>query len=252
MRYLYTPSNYYHTYGSVQESRGPLRRIQGRRKNWGTAIEQIDELILDDLEFKTLDDTERKYLEEFANLIILSANNCGITTLKNFPKLDTLEKIELTENKIPAVDLTILPQYPQLRKLLLGNNKDIKSIEDIKPFARLKELYWLDLTGCNITSVKDYRAEVFKMLPRLEVLDRADKEGKEILSDEDDEEVSPSVDDESYSEEHEEAGPSKEGKRKVYDEEDSESDDSEEVKPKKDQPKQANKKKKKESSESDD
>jgi hypothetical protein len=128
---------YYHTYREWHSTK-KLRtdtKASRREKKKRYCTHQIDELILDDLEFRSLSEEEKKYLEEFSNLIILSANNCGIASLKNFPKLDNLEKLELTENRIPANELSALVAYKLLRKLLLGNNKDIKKIDDLKPLV---------------------------------------------------------------------------------------------------------------------
>ena len=57
--------------------------------------------------------------------------------------------------------------------------------------ADLKDLKILDLFGCPITESDDYRQKVFNLLPQLELLDRADKDGKEVeveSEDQDDEE----------------------------------------------------------------
>jgi acidic leucine-rich nuclear phosphoprotein 32 family protein A/C/D len=46
----------------------------------------------------------------------------------------------------------------------------------------------LDLTGNDITKVENYRDEVFKALPKLQVLDGFDRDGQQIESDDDDDE----------------------------------------------------------------
>ena len=43
--------------------------------------------------------------------------------------------MELTENKITGGELKALLDYKQLRKLLLGNNKGIKTLDELKPLV---------------------------------------------------------------------------------------------------------------------
>ena len=47
----------------------------------------------------------------------------------------------------------------------------------------------LDLTGNAVQQVENYRDTLFKTLPKLEVLDRTDKNDEDVLSDDDDEDI---------------------------------------------------------------
>jgi Leucine-rich repeat (LRR) protein len=68
--------------------------------------------------------------------------------------------------------------YPKLSKLFLSNNL-INSIEEIKVLSKLENLLVIDLFECPINKVKDYKKEIFKALPKLQVLDGKYKDGTE-------------------------------------------------------------------------
>ena len=103
--------------------------------------------------------------------------------------MENLIRIELSENNI-LDDLSALCNCPKLQEIDLAGNK-IADVDMLKPLADLKDLKILDLFGCPITESDDYRQKVFNLLPQLELLDRADKDGKEVeveSEDQDDEE----------------------------------------------------------------
>ena len=54
--------------------------------------------------------------------------------------------------------------------------------------TKLEKLTHLDLFGCPVTDVDDYRQSVFDLLPKLEYLDGTNKEGEDEEDDEDDDE----------------------------------------------------------------
>lgn len=51
----------------------------------------------------------------------------------------------------------------------------------------LDNLRSLDLTGNPVTEIKDYKEKVQDIFPNLEVLDGYDKDGKEVISEDEDE-----------------------------------------------------------------
>ena len=63
---------------------------------------QTEELYLDDLSIITITPELKKELEGMADLMCLSMNNCGLTSLANFPNKPSLIRLELMENKFPA------------------------------------------------------------------------------------------------------------------------------------------------------
>merc|ERR1712127_671096 len=116
--------------------------------------------------------------DEFAKLEKLSMNNVGLTTLKGFPKLAKLAKLELSDNRF-ADGLENLVGCGNIRYLNLSGTK-IKELAQIKPLAQLAHLNTLDLYNCEVTTKEpDYRAQVFKTLPQLKFLDGFDVNDEE-------------------------------------------------------------------------
>ena len=74
--------------------------------------------------------------DEYTNLETLSLINVGLTTLKGFPKLPKLKKLELSDNRI-SNGLGALKDCPLLTHLNLSNNK-IKDLEAIEPVVNIK------------------------------------------------------------------------------------------------------------------
>ena len=74
--------------------------------------------------------------EEFVNLESLSLINVGLTSLKGFPKLPNLRKLELSDNRISG-GLNLLSGSPKLTHLNLSGNK-IKDIETLEPLVFYK------------------------------------------------------------------------------------------------------------------
>jgi acidic leucine-rich nuclear phosphoprotein 32 family protein A/C/D len=68
----------------------------------------------------------------------------------------------------------------------LSNNL-ISSILDLKPLDKLPNLTIFDMSNNPITQNENYRDEVFKILPKLEVLDRQYKGGQPQISDHEEE-----------------------------------------------------------------
>jgi acidic leucine-rich nuclear phosphoprotein 32 family protein A/C/D len=75
---------------------------------------------------------------------------------------------------------------PKLTSLNLSGNK-IKDFEELKSLASLEKLEILDLFNNEVTSVENYRNNVFQLIPSLKFLDGFDKDDNEAPSDEDDE-----------------------------------------------------------------
>lgn len=118
--------------------------------------------------------------EDFCNLRTLSLNSVGLTSLKGFPSLPRLEKLELSDNRISG-GFNVLHGSPRLTHLTLSNNK-IQEIDTLEPLAALKELRVLDLFNCGVTSVDGYREKMFALLPSLKYLDGYDRDEKEAPS----------------------------------------------------------------------
>jgi len=136
--------------------------------------------------------------DEFESLESLSLISVGLTTLRGFPNLPNLKKLELSDNRI-SYGLDNLVTSPKLTYLNLSGNK-IKDLEALKPLENFKSLKVLDLFNNPATGVENYREKAFAMLPSLKYLDGFDFNEVEASSDgyddvSDSEEESESEDD---------------------------------------------------------
>jgi acidic leucine-rich nuclear phosphoprotein 32 family member A/C/D len=148
--------------------------------------EEFSNLILDELKITQLTTEDKAFLEEFKNLELLAMNNTGIKSLVNLPDAPNLVRIEMADNKLPGSELKHLLKYPQLKVIKFGANllKDYADLEVLKPLSGLQSL---DLNLNPISEKDSYDKKVFEMFPSLEILDGLNKEGDEVLSEDDDE-----------------------------------------------------------------
>jgi len=149
--------------------------------------------------------------DDFQSLEILSLINVGLTSLKGFPKLPNLKKLELSDNRVSS-GLDYLLGCQSLTHLNLSGNK-FKEIESLAALAKISSLTNLDLFNCDVTQQDGYREKIFKQLPNLKYLDGFDQneqeedefEGdNESDDDEDDEEDDDEEDDEDDDDDEEE------------------------------------------------
>ncbi|XP_067630593.1 acidic leucine-rich nuclear phosphoprotein 32 family member A isoform X1 [Eurosta solidaginis] len=132
--------------------------------------------------------------DEYTALESLSLINVGLTTLKGFPKLPNLKKLELSDNRI-SNGLNYLTTSPKLQYLNLSGNK-IKDLETLKPLEEFKHLAVLDLFNNEATQIENYREKIFGMLKSLKFLDGFDANDVEAPSEgDDDDEVNGNDDD---------------------------------------------------------
>ncbi|GJQ73090.1 hypothetical protein Trydic_g1720 [Trypoxylus dichotomus] len=155
---------------------------------------EIKELNLDNCRSTTI----TGLTDEFCNLESLSLINVGLTSLKGFPKLPNLKKLELSDNRINN-GLNLLATSPKLTHLNLSGNR-IKDLETLKPLQDFRYLKNLDLFNNDATGIENYREKIFKLIPSLKFLDGYDAEDKEVEDSDAEEEVNGN-DDESEDEE---------------------------------------------------
>ncbi|XP_076648645.1 acidic leucine-rich nuclear phosphoprotein 32 mapmodulin isoform X2 [Halictus rubicundus] len=115
--------------------------------------------------------------DEFAALESLSLINVGLTSLKGFPKLSSLRKLELSDNRISG-GLNLLQSSPKLTHLNLSGNK-IKDLDTLQPLKEFKNLKNLDLFNNEVTNLDNYREKVFSLIPSLRYLDGFDIHDRE-------------------------------------------------------------------------
>uniref|UniRef100_A0A8D3E5W4 Acidic leucine-rich nuclear phosphoprotein 32 family member n=1 Tax=Scophthalmus maximus TaxID=52904 RepID=A0A8D3E5W4_SCOMX len=116
--------------------------------------------------------------DEYKELQILSMVNIGLNSLSKLPSLPKLRKLEVSDNTISGGLDTLAEKCPDLTHLNLSGNK-IKELRGVEPLQSLKNLKSLDLYGCEVTTLDDYREGVFELLPQLTYLDGYDQEDNE-------------------------------------------------------------------------
>ncbi|XP_060792843.1 acidic leucine-rich nuclear phosphoprotein 32 family member B-like [Neoarius graeffei] len=174
---------------------------------------------------------------EFVNLEFLSLINVGLTSISNLPKLHKLKKLELSDNRISAGLEVLAEKLPNLTHLNLSGNK-LKDLSMLEPLRDLPRLKSLDLFNCEVTTLDDYRASVFKLLPQITYLDGYDPEDREVSDsdaeggDEDEDEVNSEEeedeDEDGEEDEDEENDEEEDEEGSVDEEEDSGQDEDEE------------------------
>jgi len=153
------------------------KRIELEKR--GRPAEEVKELNLDNCRATQIEGMT----DEFSNLESLSLINVGLTSLKGFPVLPNLRKLELSDNRIPG-GLNHLSGCEKLAYLNLSGNK-IKDIETLEPLQGFSELKNLDLFNCEVTTLENYREKVFEFLSGLNYLDGYDRSNEEADEEED-------------------------------------------------------------------
>lgn len=144
----------------------------------GKPVEEVKKLNLDNCHSTQI----TGLTDDFKSLLSLSLANVGLTSLKGFPNLPNLRKLDLSNNEVSG-GLDLLHGCPHLISLNLSGNK-VKDIKTLEPLKEMKDLKILDLFNCEVTNVDDYRGKVFQLLDGLEALDGFDQDNKEAEDDE--------------------------------------------------------------------
>ncbi|XP_070489880.1 acidic leucine-rich nuclear phosphoprotein 32 family member A-like [Chironomus tepperi] len=119
----------------------------------------------------------------FYNLVELSINNVGLTSIENFPELRSLKKLELVGNKI-SDGLMSLKACPELKILNLSSN-NIENFNELKPLRKLRKLEILDLDNNHVQMIRYFREKVFYIIKSLKYLDGFDENDIKCPSDDD-------------------------------------------------------------------
>nr|ACO15111.1 Acidic leucine-rich nuclear phosphoprotein 32 family member A [Caligus clemensi] len=147
------------------------KRIELERR--GKDPSEISELNLDNSRATQIEGLT----DEYTSLSSLSLISVGLTTLKGFPSLPKLLKLELSENRITS-GLNALTGCPGITHLNLSNNR-IKDLESLDPLKSFSNMTHLDLFNNDVCKIQDYRTKVFALIPSLKFLDGYDVEENE-------------------------------------------------------------------------
>ncbi|XP_043910714.1 acidic leucine-rich nuclear phosphoprotein 32 family member B-like [Protopterus annectens] len=137
---------------------------------------EVKELVLDNC--RSDDGKIVGLTSEFENLEFLSMINANLASISNLPKLGSLKKLELSDNRISNGLDVLAERTPNLTHLNLSGNK-IKDISTLEPLKKLKNLESLDLFNCEVTMLNEYRESLFELLPNLTYLDGFDADDQE-------------------------------------------------------------------------
>ena len=187
----------------------------------------LDQVMLDGLTLSSLGSLE--FLKDMPTLELLSMNFCQLKGLDvAFPAGLPLQRLELSDNELTSADLEKLANLQALTELHLNEAK-LDSVKDLQPLKALKALKILQVLETPLAKTDNYRAEIFALLPNLDVVDSFDKEGNEVeLSSDEDDGDSFGSDEESDEEENSDDSQDDDEVDSDEDEDDEEDDDVEE------------------------
>ncbi|GFE53795.1 acidic leucine-rich nuclear phospho 32, putative [Babesia ovis] len=157
-----------------------LRKELNLEEGDDTVYTHVRELILDGTPIKTMTPEDADMLSRCKNLVKLSLNGTGLTSMTNFPEMRSLKVLEMTDNYLSdTVIFSIIPTlFPNLSMLHLGGNH-LKSLDDIHLLSNMKHLVALGLAMNPLAESENYRERVFAALPKLQSLDQVDHSGVE-------------------------------------------------------------------------
>lgn len=128
-----------------------------------------------------VEDLEELTKFSFACLEKLSLSNIGLKSLAKCPEFPSLIELDIEGNKVGGEDLKALLKCPKLEILRLNGNNiaDAKVLEVLKDLKHLKQI---DVKGCELEKVEDYRQKIKQILEQVETID-----GEKLAEDEDEE-----------------------------------------------------------------
>merc|ERR1712004_615186 len=142
---------------------------------------QIDELVLDEL-FNNINEftnDHRDTLQLYKNLLHLSLNGLGLRNLNNFPKIETLEVLEIRQNNLTGKNFEQINDFfPKLYKLKVGENP-ISSLDAFKSLSNT-QIKKIELKNTEASENSSYNNKLFDMIPSLISVDNLDKKGGEV------------------------------------------------------------------------
>ncbi|KAF8820905.1 putative lanp [Cardiosporidium cionae] len=166
-----------------EDNRGPVTKE--------ICVDSIEELILDGRKIREITPKDAQLLQTFKNLSKLTCNRTSLLSIGGFLTMSSIKFLELTDNHLHEGLESLAAAFPNLKRLELGGNY-FKTLADIKPLHVLSDLEWLGLEMNPIAETPNYRESVFECLPKLQILDRIDRQGVEF----DDEYYDEDMDDE--------------------------------------------------------
>ncbi|KAF4719588.1 hypothetical protein FOZ62_012456 [Perkinsus olseni] len=147
----------------------------------GCEPEDLPEVVLDEESLPKLTEADMSGdISKCKSLTLINLTCCGLTEIQaSFPELPNVETLDLSENKLAADVLDKLVNLSALRLLLLRGNS-IETVEEFKALRDIKSLQVIDLEGCPVVQVDNYRKKIFDMLEQVEVIDDKGRDGEDV------------------------------------------------------------------------
>jgi acidic leucine-rich nuclear phosphoprotein 32 family protein A/C/D len=161
----------------------------------------------------------------------LSLSGCKLSSLQNFPALPNLKRLNLNDNSIKDEDLVVIDHLKGLKYLSLAGNK-LKSMETIERMKGNTHMKMIDIFGCPLAKTDSYRDTIFKIFPKLQLVDFMNAEGEEVSYAESDDTASEEEDEaeegDDFIDDEEGEHKAQEGRKSLDEEKGSNSDDGDE------------------------
>jgi Leucine-rich repeat (LRR) protein len=149
-----------------------------QRYTEGEAPEDVIEIELEGWTSDSISPDEKLILEKYSSVDSLSFSGCGLKNLENFPALENLARLDLTNNQI-SKGLHHLKHLEGIMQIDLENNK-IADLEEFKHLAGLESLMSIMVQGNPVAQDENYRQKLFSIIPSLQVVDGFDSKGEEV------------------------------------------------------------------------
>ncbi len=135
-----------------------------------------EELSLEGMALGNFDNEEIRVLLEEAvdkSVRVLVLNNCKIDSLRNFPAMPKLSRLELADNQFAPSELDNLMGCLTLMSLNLSGTR-ISSVSELRVLRKLKRLVQLELRATKLAEAADLRSLVLEHFPQLKYLNDED------------------------------------------------------------------------------
>ena len=117
-------------------------------------------------------------------------NQTKLLNFDNFPVFANCECLEFHDNPTLPSELAKIPTFfPRLQELSLAGCTNLLALPDLDFVAFLPDLQILNLDPCPLTEMTPtYRSPIFEKLPNLLKIDRLNRQGEEVPSDDEEDE----------------------------------------------------------------
>mmetsp|Transcript_117529 Transcript_117529/g.252639 ORF Transcript_117529/g.252639 Transcript_117529/m.252639 type:complete len:162 (+) Transcript_117529:15-500(+) len=142
----------------------------------------VTELILETNKTRSLSEQCKALIESCIKLEVISFNSVNLTSLDNFPRVETLRMLELADNSLDSNLQTITFCFRNLLTLNVSSNK-INDLKELQKLEGLKQLVSLDLSDNPVAKGEEYskvKAWAFGAFENLRSLDGKDADGKDV------------------------------------------------------------------------